>query len=375
MQRLWHGVYLDGLSARRHPITIQLAGEALHISTSDDRSLTWPYHRIRQTQGSYDGEQVRLEYGAQPAQSIVVQDIAFLGALQEAALTRVGHVHDPRRRRLRLRLTVVSALALVPALAGLYLWGIPAVAKILTPLVPLSWEERLGDSVFEHVAPAGQRCNDSLRSAALERILGRLSAAVPGSPYHLQLTVVDQPAINAFALPGGRLVVLRGLLEAADTPEQLAGVLAHELQHVYKRHSTRAVIEQGSTGLLIAAVTGDITGALASGIEGARVLGMLRYSRLHEEEADRDGLRLLQAAGIDSAGMIAFYRTMEGKQSRRAHAPSYLSTHPDTGDRIANLVTLAGQSPLHPVVLLSGEEWNDARSICQRRAESPALAK
>jgi len=375
MQRLWHGVYLNGRSAKRHPITIQLAREALHIRTSDDRSVTWPYNRIRQIQGSYEGEPVRLEYGAEPAQSIVVQDIGFLDALQEAAVTRIGHVHDPRRRTLRLRLTVVSALALVPVIAGLYLWGIPSVANILAPLMPLSWEERLGNSVFEHVAPADLRCNDARRSAKLERILGRLSAAVSDSPYHLQLTVVDRPVINAFALPGGRIVVLRGLLEAADTPEQLAGVLAHELQHVYKRHSVRAVMEQVSTGLLIAAVTGDITGTLASGIEGARVLGMLRYSRLHEEEADREGLRMLKAAEIDAAGMIAFYRMMEGKQSRRTNAPSYLSTHPDTGDRIANLVTLAGPSPLNPAALLSGEEWNDARSICQRRVASPAIGK
>lgn len=375
MQRLWHGVYLDGLSAKRRPITIQLAGEALHIRTSDGRSLRWLYHRIRQTQGSYEGEPVRLEYGAEPAQSLVVQEIAFLNALQEAAATPIGHVHDPRRRRLRLRLTVVSALALVPVIAGLYLWGIPAVANLLAPLVPLSWEERLGDSVLEHVAPTDLRCNDSIRSAKLEWILDRLSSAVPDSPYHLQLTVVDRSAINAFALPGGRIVVLRGLLEAADTPEQLAGVLAHELQHVYKRHSTRAVMEQVSTGLLIAAVTGDITGTLASGIEGARVLGMLRYSRIHEEEADREGLRMLKAVGIDSAGMIAFYRMMEDEHTRRANTPSYLSTHPDTGDRIANLVMLAGPSPLHPTALLSGEEWNDVRSICQRRIDSAALGK
>ena len=375
MQRLWHGVYLDGLSAKRRPVTIQLAGEALHIRTSDGRSLRWTYHRIRQTQGSYEGEPVRLEYGAEPAQSLVVEDIAFLNALQEAAVTPIRHVHDPRRRRVRLRLTIVSALALVPVLAGLYIWGIPAVANLLAPLVPLSWEERLGDSVLEHVAPADLRCNDSIRSPKLERVLDRLSTAAPDSPYRLQLTVVDRPVINAFALPGGRIVVMRGLLEAADTPEQLAGVLAHELQHVYKRHSTRTIIEQVSTGVLIAAVTGDITGTLAFGVEGARVLGMLRYSRLHEEEADREGIRLLQAADIDSAGMIAFYRMMEDTPPRRANTPSYLSTHPDTGDRIANLVMLAGPSPLHPTALLSGEEWDDARSICQRRADSAALGK
>jgi len=276
---------------------------------------------------------------------------------------------------LRSRLILLVPLPLVAAIAGLYLWGIPTVARILALQVPLSWEERLGDSVFEQLAPVGLRCTDSLQSAALERILDRLSGAVPDSPYRLRLTVVDQPLINAFALPGGRIVVLRGLLEAADTPEQLAGILAHELQHVYKRHATRAVIEQGSTGLLIAAVTGDLTGALASGIEGARVLGTLRYSRLHEEEADRDGLRLLQAAGVDPSGMIAFYRAMEEKQSRQANALSPFSTHPDTGDRIANLVMLAGRAPIHSVALLSGEDWNDVRSLCQRRADLPALGK
>ena len=374
MQRLWQGFYLDGRTATRHSITIQLTTAALHIQMADGRPMAWPYARIRQTQGSYEGEQVRLEYGTQPAQCVVVQDEEFLSALQEAALTKVRHLHDPRRRTLRVRLTVVAALALVPVIAGIYLWGIPAAARLLAPLVPLSWEARLGDSVFEHVAPADLRCLDSRRSAALEQILSRLAAAVPDSPYRPRLTVIDQPVINAFALPGGRIVILRGLLEAAETPEQLAGVLAHEVQHVYKRHSTRGVIEQGSTSLLIAAVTGDVTGALASGIEGARTLGMLRYSRLHEEEADREGLRLLQASGIDPAGMIAFYRTMEEKQSRQMDAPSYLSTHPDTGDRIANLTVLAGQPPMHPVVLLPGEDWKDIQSICKSRAASSAQA-
>ncbi|MDH5624891.1 MAG: M48 family metalloprotease, partial [Nitrospira sp.] len=99
-----------------------------------------------------------------------------------------------------------------------------------------------------------------------------MAAAFPDSPYRLQLTIVDRPVINACALPGGRIVLLRSLLEAAETPEQLAGVLAHEVQHIYQQHSTRVLLEQGSTSLLIMAVTGDFTGALAYGIEGARVL-------------------------------------------------------------------------------------------------------
>ena len=170
------------------------------------------------------------------------------------------------------------------------------------------------------------------------------------------------------------MVVFRGLLEATETPEQLAGVLAHELQHIYKQHSTQAIIEQASTSLLIAAVSGDFTGALAYGIEGARVLGKLRYSRLHEDEADREGLRLLQTIGIDPAEMIAFYRIMEAQHPHDSAALSYLSTHPPTGDRIAKLAALTGVPPPHPVKLFSHEEWKDLRSLCQHPVASPPVA-
>lgn len=372
MQRLWQGFYLDGRTAARSPITIYLTQADLRFQTSDGRSLVWPYHQVKQTQGLYEGEPVRLEFGAPLAQAIVVQDTGFLVALQEAASTKVGHLHDPRRRGQRLRLTLLASLAVMAIVAGLYVWGIPAAATVLAPHVPLSWEERLGDSALEQMAPSVLRCTDPSRLAAIEQILRQLSAAVPDSPYRLQLTIVDRPVVNAFALPGGRIVLLRGLLETTETPEQLAGVLAHEVQHIYKRHATRALLEQGSTSLLIAAVTGDFTGALAYGIEGARMLGMLRYSRLHEDEADREGLRLLQAMGVDPGEMIAFYRTMESKEHHPPESPSSLSTHPDTGDRIATLTRLAGPPPLHPVALLPGEDWKRVRSICDHRMTSPA---
>jgi predicted Zn-dependent protease len=197
---------------------------------------------------------------------------------------------------------------------------------------------------------------------------------MPDSLYHIRLTVVDRPVMNAFALPGGQVVVFRDLLEATETPEQLAGVLAHELQHIYKQHSTRAIIEQASTSLLIAAVSGDFTGALAYGIEGARVLGVLRYSRLHEDEADREGLLLLQTIGIDPAEMIAFYHVMEAQHPHDPVALSYLSTHPHTDDRIAKLAKLAGAPLAHPVKLFSHEEWKDIRSLCRRPAASPFQA-
>lgn len=375
MPPLWRGYYLDGRSATRHPITIQLTATALHIFKPDGNTIHWPYSEIVQTQGAYEGEQVRLEYGAPLPQTVIVDDSAFLTAMQQAAAQNATHLHNLRQRPLRLRLTILAGIALLGVTAGFYVWGISGLAQFLAPHIPVSWEEQLGLSVLEQLAPPAGRCVDQNRLRALESIVTKLSRTMPDSPYHIRLTVLDRPAINAFALPGGHVVVFRGLLEATETPEQLAGVLAHEFQHIYKQHSTRAMIEQVSTSLLIAAVSGDFTGGLAYGIEGARVLGMLRYSRLHEDEADREGLRLLQAAGIDPAEMIAFYRIMEAQHSHDVAASSYLSTHPNTNARIENLIALAGAPPPHPVKLLSLEEWKDLRSVCRRSvAASPQFS-
>lgn len=367
MSPLWQGQYLDGRSAARHPVTIQLATIALQIVNADGTIIHWPYGEIVQTQGAYEGEQVRLEYGAPLPQTVIVEDAGFLNALRQAAASSASRFHNPRRRPIRVRLTILAGIALVGVTAGFYLWGIPGLAKLVAPHIPISWEEQLGISVLEQIAPLANRCVDQNRLPALERVVTRLSQAAPDSPYRIRLTVVDRPAINAFALPGGQVVVFRGLLEATETSEQLAGVLAHEFQHIYKQHSTRALLEQASTSLLIVAVSGDFTGALAYGIEGARVLGALRYSRLHEDEADREGVRLLQASGIDPAEMIAFYRLMEAQHSRDVAVSSYLSTHPDTNDRIETLMALAGVPPLHPVTFFSREEWKDLRSLCRHR--------
>jgi Zn-dependent protease with chaperone function len=370
MPSLWHGHYLDGRQATRHLVTIQLTQTTLQIVKADGQIIHWPYGELTQTQGAYEGEQVRLEHGVPLPQTVIVENAAFLTAMQEAAASSATHFHNPKKRPLRLRLTILAGLALMGVIAGFYFWGIPGLAKLVAPHVPISWEEQFGIAVLEQIAPPASRCVAQNHLPALQSIVSRLSQAVPGSPYRIQLTVVDRPLINAFALPGGQVVIYRGLLEAAQTSEQLAGVLAHELQHIYKQHSTRAIIEQASTSLLIAAVSGDFTGALAYGIEGARVLGVLRYSRLLEDEADREGLALLKTVGIDPAEMIAFYRVMEAEHPDDSAAFSYLSTHPHTGARIATLTELAGAPPSHPVKLFSNEEWKEVRALCSRPTAS-----
>lgn len=365
MRMEWESHYLDGRTAARQQVTIRLMRQGLQVTTEAGVSFFWRYRDIRQTQGFYAGEQVRLEKGGEIPEVLLVSDTDFLSAMRRVAPELTTHFHDPARRRLRVALTLLAALGAVGASAALYLWGIPAVASVAASRVPVSWEERLGQAVVEHLAPPRKRCADPSRAQVIDKISATLTAHLLNNPYRFRVTVVNDPIVNALAAPGGYVLVFRGLLERTRSPEELAGVLAHEFQHVLRRHATRALLQNVSSGLLVAALTGDASGVMAFGLESARTLGALRYSRQNEEEADAEGMRMLIQAGIDPAGMIAFFEALRRGDTKGAALSQYLSTHPQTQERVERLKSLAAQSQVRPVTLLPDDDWRGIRKICQ----------
>jgi predicted Zn-dependent protease len=365
MRSAWEGYYLDGRTATRERAAIHVMRSGLQVSTEGGATFWWPYTETRQTQGFYKGEQVRLERGGELPEALLISDTAFLTALRQLAPDAGGRFHDPARRSRRGALVVLAAVAAAGVAGALYLWAIPGIAVLVAARVPVAWEERLGRSVVEHLAPPGERCVGPMLTRAIGDVVGRLTAPGPGSPYTVRVIVVNDPAVNALAAPGGFIVVFRGLLERTRTPEELAGVLAHEFQHVRHRHATRTLLEHAGTGLLVAALASDASGVMAFGLESARTLGTLRYSRRQEEEADADGMRMLVAARIDPAGMIEFFERLRREEGRSLEFLTYLSTHPSTDDRIRKLEALAGESRVRPVALLTDYDWRDLRSLCR----------
>lgn len=365
IQTDWEGHYLDGQTAARQRVSIRLMRLGLHVTTERGATLWWPYEEIRQTQGFYSGEQVRLERGGEFSEALLVSDTSFLTQLHQIAPELATRFHKPAHRRRRARLVLIAALASMGVLAVLYLWGIPALAAFVASRVPVSWEERLGRSIVTHLVPPAMRCTDKTRTRVIDEIITVLTAPLPTSPFTIRVIVVNDSTINAFAVPGGYIVLYRGLLEKTQTAEELAGVLAHELQHIFKHHVTQALIQHVSTGLLLAAITGDTSRATAYGLESARLLGILRYSRQSEEEADAAGMRMLLESGIDPKGMIAFYELLTKSTSETSSILKYLSTHPSTGDRIKKLKSLVEQSQPKSVKLLKGYDWSNIKKICQ----------
>jgi predicted Zn-dependent protease len=356
----WEGFYYDGKTADRQVVGVRLAPGGIHIQRADGSSMTWPISEVRQTQGSFSSEQLRIEYGTNPVQAIFVTQPGFAAAVREAFPEERSGWRD-QRSVARLLALGIAALAIA---AALYVWGAPIGAEWVATRLPPEWDASLGQGVAERMAPPSKQCSDSVSLASLNSILERLLTA-PGHappPYRFRMVVLRDSLVNAFAAPGGFIAVNSGLVAAARTPEEFAGVLAHEVSHVTKRHSTRAIIREMPLRLAVSAVAGGSSAEAAASFAGS--LGALRYRRGDEAEADREGMRLLQLARIDPSGTPAFMRTLAEKNAKMSRLASYLTTHPYTPDRVTALEAMTRQANYQPTPLLSPTAWARIRTMC-----------
>src|SRR3989454_745135 len=152
------GHYLDGRSAARQPATIRLTATGLDIALESGATLWWPFAEVRQTQGFYAGQQIRLERGAPLPAVLLVDDVGFLAALHAAAPVLTRRFHDPRRRRARAQLTVPAAPAALGVAAAAFGWGAPAAARAGAPRVPPAGGGRPGKAVAPDPASSVRRC-------------------------------------------------------------------------------------------------------------------------------------------------------------------------------------------------------------------------
>lgn len=358
----WSAAHLDGRTSARRAVTLFLSEHGITFHREDGQTRFWRYDDIRQTQGEHKGEPLRLEYGASLPEALVIDDPSFIPVLRHYVEGRHQHFHFPIAIRHRVGLLGAAFAASVIAVGAIVLWVIPALADLMAPLVPIEWEVSLGKSTLRQMVSDDQRCTNLELKKQLDLLMARL-VDPSKSPYELHVTVVDSPLYNAYALPGGEIVIFRPLLQGTKNPEELAGVLAHEAQHVLLRHTTKSLLRDLSLAALIGAAFGDVTGIGALSIQAARTLSTLNYSRDMEEQADLEGVRLLQQARFNPAGMVHFFETLKGRE-RGVEIPGYLSTHPQTDERIAKLKTLLRMAPASPPAV-PDEEWQKMTAVCR----------
>jgi predicted Zn-dependent protease len=229
------------------------------------------------------------------------------------------------RRSWRWELPLLLGLCVALPLAVLA--SARSLAEAAAGYLPPELDDKLGRPSWELLQLTAHRCEDPATERYLSTILDPLIAALGPVPFEFRVMVVNTPEVNAFALPGGYLVVNSGLLSRAKTGEEVAAVLAHELSHVTARHSTKRLVGGLGAGAALGVLFG-IVDVSAPAYPLAQLAG-LRYERRQESEADELGQALLMRAGISPLGMATFFERLRDSPQ----PPEVLSTHPDPGDR------------------------------------------
>lgn len=260
-----------------------------------------------------------------------------------ASLLR-GAARDISRKQHRSRfgLGVLGLILLLPLLLlGLVVWQSHAIAGWAAGHISLENEQQLGELAFKQATAGMTLRQGGVDADAIREIGARLTQ---GSKYTYQWYVAEDSSINAFAVPGGYVVVNTGLIQAADSAEEVAGVLAHEVQHVELRHTLKNMVHSLGLRAALALALGDV-GSTALG-DMAATLGELKFSRDLESEADKNGLAALKRAGIAPQGMVSFFDKLRKQEG--ATPPALLSTHPASEARMQILQAMVREQGSWP---------------------------
>jgi beta-barrel assembly-enhancing protease len=357
--------YYDGKTASRRDVILRFGSDDLQVFDNGSIVDRWQFNTLGLVPETFHSTTTRLMRGGDDPARLLIEDPEFRVELFRRC-PGIAAANSPRAKLLRFGVWALAVAAVILAGVG----AVQYLPSVGARLVPQSWEERVGKRAADQIVDlltAGKegsgRCVSVEGKAALDRMAAKLSSVID-TPYDLHVIVADIAIPNAFAFPGGRIVVFRGLFDLADTPDGVAGVLAHEFAHVVHQHPTQAMLRAHGLSLGLDLLTGNMAGGDVVAGMGKLIIGA-SYSRDAEAEADRDAVKYLRAANISTQGLAAFFRAMAKKETalsgKLGAVLEAISSHPRTALR-AEAVGGTNDAALPPV--LSDREWRNLKAIC-----------
>ncbi len=360
----WSGVFYDGHSNRKRPVTLRaIAGPApdgvLEIVEDGAVVAVWPSADLRRA----DSAQV-LRLACVSAPALARLEIADAQAAAAIA-ARSAALEDGQGRTQTMRI-VGWSLAAACSIVLVTLYGIPLLADRMAPLVPVALEERLGEAVDRQVRTllGDEICIGAEGQAALDAMMRKLVEA-GGYRGPLHVHVLSSEMSNAFALPGGRLYLLDGLLQRSRHADEVAGVMAHELGHAHHRDGLRRMIQTGGSSFLIGLLFGDITGSGAV-VFAARSILNASHSREAETRADEFAIASMQTLGRSPRplGELLVRVTGGGKLA------TIVDSHPLSAERLRRMKEADATATGAPI--LTEAQWQALQGICKDKAPGAA---
>lgn len=335
--------YPAGGAAHGHPARLGWHDGTLLVQPEDSPTRRVDAAALRVEARGFNHSQWALQWNDADGNQLLMVDDAHIAPLRDAApaLFAGGHqIRQRTHRRFGAGILFLIALPLL-LLAGFFL-SIDPLAERVVAHIPSGIERQIGAAVLARTRAEGRMIDSGPAWEAVQIVGKRLARPAESLEFHL----VDKPDINAFAAPGGIVVVYAGLIDKSASAEELAGVLAHEIAHVELRHSLRQLVKSAGLRVIVAALLGDY-----GGLGGwAAQLGELKFSRDAEREADLRGLARLHEAHIDPSGMPRFFETLAKSEAGRM--PALFSTHPATTERLDALqkaIAAGDRGPVEPI--------------------------
>jgi len=347
LRQVYDGWAFDAQFERgKAPGSIEISGDLLRF-TADSGGVELPLRGLRVSCGGARNRLVFFRHSSLPDASVYTSDRSILTDSRFVARHELAEqLRRARGSKWRLWLVegsaVVALAAVIVALVGLR----GPLTKSAVSRIPAEWETKLGTTVYRQFSTMKNEVGTLEVRQDLEALVGPLVNAIPERRFEFEFHILEDPQVNAFALPGGPVVLNTGLLMLAETPEEVAGVIAHELSHVMRRHGLQQMVGTAGLFMIIQAVFGDMSGLLAVLARDGAFLVDLKYSRDFEREADRDAWDTMLRAGIDPRHLARFLSRMRQRQEEGAdggafgdvqEALSILSTHPGLDERVADL--------------------------------------
>ena len=334
----------DTFPATGQPCYVEISTSGLTVrfdeSASEAAELTVPFSALSVTAGGLNHDQLVVKWSAgMEAYTLYLKDPDLIRSFRGSTppkLTRDLEKTAAKVRQVRSRQRTVWSIVLGAVVGlALFLWlGSDLLVEFAVDRIPVEWEQKLGESAYRDFVMQQTVLKEGPAVAAVNEITQRLTAQIPHNPYKFEISVVKSEIVNAFALPGGYIVVFTGLMQKAESGEEVAGVLSHELNHVLQRHSLNRIVKQIGLMAIVTIILGDQQGLIGLMKQVGVELLTLKFGRAQETEADVTGLRLLHRARIDPSGMITFFQRLSEKEDGRVE---WLSTHPMSAGRAALL--------------------------------------
>lgn len=311
------------------------------IFKSNELEEVFPLRNIVVKHGGAAG---RLLYFTHPDKAGFVLQTGDLSILKHPDLEQLHGIKDAgrsvKKHKITLGSVVLGTLTAIAILVAAFYIFRGAIIKSIAMKVPMTYQEQIGRPMFESTL----KTNRVLKSDTLDQYIQELTLPLltnlKDTSYHFTFAVIEEETINAFALPGGYVVIHSALLEKAESPDEVAGVLAHEISHVTCRHHLRGLFNRVGTFYVLGMFFGDIS-LVGDLINMGASLESLTYSRNFESESDMEGLKLALGSGYTADGFVNFFKKLKEEYGESSLFANYLSTHPNSSDRISAIESQA----------------------------------